>query len=340
MSNNLKTLKDVAKITTGTLIFGASFLLASCYNVQTINTLHSQPSAYYEPKKSETNIIKISASLKSDNTHTDAKEIFEHISDNLEEELNLSLEDRIKPKQHYIDEGYVVRGFGDKIPGGIALTIDDCGASMYALKLIEEDNKLRAEMGLPPNHVTFLPIAKYYNNENVVEIYKHALDQGHAFANHTYSHPLLRRASNERIIEEIISSQEIFNETFGYDLLPILRPPGGNWDGRVCEIAKDCGIEKIVMWNRSFADCATDPDGNPVDSSYCIRYIAGVKEGDNVLCHWRANSIGAMPYFLDLLRQRGLTSYTLADYFDIQWPSEKEQDTSYGAFPFNLLAIE
>jgi len=314
-----KIVKNIIVATGCTVLFLSSYLLSGCSTAQVNTSFNSGISEV--PK---TNLLYIENNQNLGNNvffippfltgGTASEETTKDISEMSNEEIDALIQDKIQSKQYYKDTGYVITGFGNKIPGGIALTVDDCGASKYALDMIEKDNEVRAEMGLPPNHITFLPIAEYYDNNKIIDVYQYALENGHLFANHTYKHPMLRKASNERIVSEIINSQEKFKEKFGFDMLPYMRPPGGNWDGRVCEIAKLCGIEHILMWNRSFADCATQADGTPVTASYCIKYISGVKEGDLVLCHWRQNSIDAMPYFLDLLRERGLTSYTLYDY--------------------------
>ena len=335
-----KSLKIIGTVIT---ILAASYILneIDTFTFQNISvkslSAFSLPNKYKENQKPTivTTRVSIQATPK-----LDLDKIIEDITKTLNDRSALSLEERIQPKEWYKKNELVIYNLRNSemgISGGLFITIDDCGASEYALNLVEEDNKVRAEMGLPPNHFTFFPITNYFDNENFVEIYKQAIEQGHSFGYHCINHRYsFTKLDAEGLEEEILHMKVRFNNILGIEPLPIIRPPNGAWDGAMYEYAKMAGIDYLIMWNRSAGDKRRYDDGSYYPTEYCIQNLVGLKEGDVVLMHWLPNSVGAMPNVLWQLREKRLTSYGLEVALGYDWPLPMETDISYGAFPFNL----
>lgn len=101
----------------------------------------------------------------------------------------------------------------------IYLTIDDT-PSQYTMDLLATLDRLNIK-------ATFFVVGAYVKQEPVY--FRAIVDQGHAIANHSYSHNAeLLRSSFKNCLTDFQRTEEIVNETLGYALpMPILRIPYG-----------------------------------------------------------------------------------------------------------------
>ena len=77
-------------------------------------------------------------------------------------------------------------------------------------------------------------------------IMERAFREGHTIANHTYSHPMLTKCSDDTIRNEIRRTQDLIGSCASSPSL--FRPPYGATNSRVNKVIQDEGYMK-VMWN-------------------------------------------------------------------------------------------
>jgi peptidoglycan/xylan/chitin deacetylase (PgdA/CDA1 family) len=124
------------------------------------------------------------------------------------------------------------------------------------------------------------------------EIVKHANDEGHLIAIHSYDHLALPRLTDEEILNnELCSTKNIITNLIGKS--PVyFRPPYGSINDKANNITKALGL-KTVLWSCRSADSSTEPaiilDGpliykyGPVDLYNNI--ISNTENGSIILCH-------------------------------------------------------
>ncbi|MBP2476778.1 peptidoglycan/xylan/chitin deacetylase (PgdA/CDA1 family) [Crossiella equi] len=186
-----------------------------------------------------------------------------------------------------------------------ALTVDD-GTSREAIGGYVE----LAERGL---HVTFCPNGQYRANwEPFAERIRKLEEKGVVqLCNHTYSHPNLLKLTDEEIGRELEKNEAWIQKTFGVTSRPWLRPPFGNRDPRVDQVAAKHGFTRLVLWNGSFGDSGKlEPD---VLYGEVVKWL---KPGSVILAH--ANHPTAVHEFgriQALITERGLQPVTLDELF-------------------------
>ncbi len=107
------------------------------------------------------------------------------------------------------------------------------------------------------------------------------VDEGHEVANHTYSHPDLRKLTDQEIRYELAKTDEIVQKITGQHCAPYFRPPYGARDKRVIEAAREAGYT-CVYWSLDTWDAFKR--GITADEIK-QRVISKVKPGDIVLMH-------------------------------------------------------
>jgi len=68
---------------------------------------------------------------------------------------------------------------------------------------------------------------------------------GHEIFNHTYSHPYLSKISDEQIIEELTKTATIITSLTGQTTKPYFRPPYGDRNQQVRDIAASIGYQSV-----------------------------------------------------------------------------------------------
>jgi peptidoglycan-N-acetylglucosamine deacetylase len=90
---------------------------------------------------------------------------------------------------------------------------------------------------------TFFMTGKWM--EKNPDLVKQIAAAGHEIHNHTYSHPHLTQISDAEIINELSKTEEIFHNLTGGTLKPYFRPPYGERNTHVLEIAAQQGYQSI-----------------------------------------------------------------------------------------------
>lgn len=80
------------------------------------------------------------------------------------------------------------------------------------------------------------------SNHNLV---KKIDKEGHKIYNHTDSHPYMTTISNEQIVEELEKTEKVLQVLIGKSSKPYFRPPYGNRDQRVLDVAFLAGYQSV-----------------------------------------------------------------------------------------------
>ncbi|MEP6481542.1 MAG: polysaccharide deacetylase family protein [Rhodoglobus sp.] len=130
-------------------------------------------------------------------------------------------------------------------------------------------------------------------------------------ANHTWSHPDLRKLSRDQIVDELMTNHEFISATYGVDARPYFRPPYGYHNGRVDEAAASVGYTVPVLWYGSLSDSTEISDADLMASAN-----AWLLPQHIVIGH--ANFPAVTRHFdeiVAIIRGRGLIPVTLDDVF-------------------------
>lgn len=150
----------------------------------------------------------------------------------------------------------------------IALTFDD-GPSQSTLRILEVLKQYGGK-------ATFCVVGSRLGSRT--DILKKVAEEGHEIASHTWSHKDLNKLSEEEVLEELKSVNQLVYETTG-KTVAFLRPPYGNAN----EIVKQAAIREnmaIVRW------CVDTRDWKTKDPEATYKAIVEeAKDGDIVLCH-------------------------------------------------------
>ena len=77
-------------------------------------------------------------------------------------------------------------------------------------------------------------------------------------ANHTWSHPDLRKLPTAAIKKEIDQNERWIEDTFGITARPWFRPPFGFRNARTDGAAAEIGYTRILMWNGTLGDATVE----------------------------------------------------------------------------------
>lgn len=181
----------------------------------------------------------------------------------------------------------------------IALTFDDGPYPYYTAQILAILQRYQV-------HATFFCIGK--NVQNYPLLVQQEYEAGHAIGNHTWDHADLTKLSRFGIQREIASASAVIQHTVGF-LPTLLRPPYGAITFSVrAQIVQSHLIP--VMWSVDTEDWQR-PGTNAIIRAALIR--AG--DGGIILMHDgggnRLQTVAALPYIIEGLRQRGYELVTV-----------------------------
>ena len=131
-------------------------------------------------------------------------------------------------------------------------------------------------------------------------------------ANHTQTHRNLTKLSAAYIKQELNRCEAFCLAKYGVSSKPYFRPPYGEIDARVIQVAASIGFTKPVLWYGSFAS------GSGVSSSTVLSMASKwIGNGRIVIDH--ANSTATANVFsqiLSIIRARKLKTVTLREAFE------------------------
>lgn len=145
--------------------------------------------------------------------------------------------------------------------------------------------------------------------ENYPEDVKAILADGHDLGNHSENHKNMSQISDEEKKEELMKVHEKVRELTGYEMF-LFRPPYGDYDNAVVNVAKECGYYAI-QWDVD----SLDWKDYGVDS--IIRTVTGHKHlgsGSIILCHNGAKfTAQALDTLIKNLKDQGYTFDPLSE---------------------------
>ncbi len=154
------------------------------------------------------------------------------------------------------------------------------------------------------------------------QVARQLVSENHELANHTYSHPDVRRISNDRLQAEMEKTQEIIYASTG--VRPqLFRPPGGYYSDSVVNAAKRSGF-LVVMWSwhqdtRDWSDPGVKKIVNKV--------LNNARNGDIVLFHDyggnRSQTVKALREILPVLQKRGYEFVTVSEMMRLYGKTKK-----------------
>jgi peptidoglycan/xylan/chitin deacetylase (PgdA/CDA1 family) len=197
-------------------------------------------------------------------------------------------------------------GVVSALPGegtSLALTIDDGTSSDVVAAFVA----FAADTGV---RLTFFPNGCYRSWEDNAAALQPLVDSGQvALGNHTWSHPDLTTLPDAQVAEEISRNRDFLGRVFGVHDSPFFRPPFGARDDRIDRIAADLGHPTIAMWNGTF-------DDSRVITAAELMAAARKWFAAQAIIVGHANHPTVTELYgdlVDLIRERGLRTVTLAD---------------------------
>lgn len=203
-----------------------------------------------------------------------------------------------------------------KLPGGtitslkghkplMALTVDD-GVSSTVVREYTNFAKLTGM------RLTFFVTASYPSWTQNAPLLRPLVESGQIqLGNHTWSHPDLNLQTDARIVDELNRAHQFMYNTYGVDARPFFRPPYGNHNARVDQIAASVGYSTPVMWDGSFSD------SSPVSAATLKTFANQYVQPERIVIG-HANLppiIDCFDYIRDLILTRKITPVTLNDLY-------------------------
>jgi peptidoglycan/xylan/chitin deacetylase (PgdA/CDA1 family) len=185
----------------------------------------------------------------------------------------------------------------------IAITIDDCDSDAVVLSILAILQRERV-------NATFFPIGT--QAAAAPATWQRVAAAGFPIANHTWSHPNLTRLSYAQVVSQISLADQRISAITGEPLLPVIRPPGGNWNQTVLKAAAATGKRAVVIWDTSFGDT-----GRGTVDQMIANGIRGTN-GSIVLMHANLSiSAEALPSVIASYRSRGFSFVTVGQLLGI-----------------------
>lgn len=178
----------------------------------------------------------------------------------------------------------------------VALTFDD-GPNYNTNKILDILNKYDVK-------ATFFVLgSRIKGNEYILNKMKNS---GMEIGNHTYSHLLLTKYSEDKIKEEIDSTSELIFDATGRRP-SLLRPSYGSFNKKI----KNASKMPIIIWDVDTLDWKYHNSKRITN-----RVVNKIKDGDIVLMHdIYSATANALESIIPLLKDRGYSFVTVSDLF-------------------------
>jgi peptidoglycan-N-acetylglucosamine deacetylase len=161
---------------------------------------------------------------------------------------------------------------------------------------------------------TFFQIGKYVRSHPT--LVREVIDRGHAFGNHTETHPALTFLPRRRIQEELDRCNDALGEATGKKTR-WMRPPYGFRGPQLHSAMRGLGDEmRVVMWSAANRDWKVQP------AETIIQRLHRIQGGDIVLLHDgdhrqdrgdRRHVVAALEYWLPRWKDAGIRFASLDD---------------------------
>lgn len=148
-------------------------------------------------------------------------------------------------------------------------------------------------------HVTFFMTGGWV--ESYPEDVKEILAAGHDLGNHSENHKNMSKLTDDEKTEELMAVHRKVKELTGYDMF-LFRPPYGDYDNSVINVAKDCGYYAI-QWDVDSLDWQNKGVNDIIKT---VTEHKNLGDGSIILCHNGAEyTAEALDMLLDKLEGQG-----------------------------------
>ena len=185
----------------------------------------------------------------------------------------------------------------------VALTFDDGPDAHYTPQILD----ILKKKGVP---ATFFVVGRQiqaYPNQ-----LKRMVNEGHAVANHTWSHPNLRQLTTSKMVQEINSTQHEMQRVIGRKP-DLFRPPYGFITKSDAMVLNDMGL-RVIMWS------VDTLDWSGASADFILERVhRDIRPGGIVLQHNIQNNVPgmldgtveALPQIIDELHEKGYQFVTV-----------------------------
>jgi peptidoglycan-N-acetylglucosamine deacetylase len=187
----------------------------------------------------------------------------------------------------------------------LALTVDD-GANSDVVRLYTE---FARDTGI---RLTYFVNGMYPSWTDHQALLRPLVDAGQIqLGNHTWSHPDLTTISPSAIAEQITRNDRFLTNTYGVDAKPFFRPPYGNHNADVRNVASDLGYTATTLWNGSLSDSTL------ITEDYLLQMADKYFTPQSIVIGHLNHAPVTHVYgqLVDLIRSRALRTVTLNDVF-------------------------
>ena len=174
-------------------------------------------------------------------------------------------------------------------------------------------------------HVTFFATGGWV--ESYPDDVKAVLAAGHDLGNHSENHKNMSKLSNEDKEEELMSVHRKVKDLTGYDMY-LFRPPYGDYDNDVINVAKDCGYYAI-QWDVDSLDWQNKGVDSIIET---VTKHKNLGNGSIILCHNGADyTAQALDTLITKLEEQGyeivpVSELIYKDGFHLNYEGRQIQD--------------
>lgn len=157
------------------------------------------------------------------------------------------------------------------------------------------------------------------------DLAKEILARGHSIENHSLTHSHMKDMTNSEVINEMITSTNIFKEITGYRPY-LFRPPFGEYDSRILKILAEHGYPYTVKWTIDSLDWAEELNGVKITEQYLIdRILSNASSNGIVLMHVGGyQTVNALPEIIEGLQKDGYKLIKVNDMLPVPSTSKDE----------------
>lgn len=176
----------------------------------------------------------------------------------------------------------------------VLLTFDDGPHPEYTLKLLNILDKHQVK-------ATFFVIGKMV--EKRPDLVRAIAERGHTLGNHSFTHRNLSRLSAKDIQQDLLMCHEaVETVTGGKVQMNVFRPPGGQYNKTVADVALSLGYT-MILWTDDPGDYA-----NPGDTVVETRTVDRLENGAVILLHdGSEDTLRVLDAILTRVKEDGLT---------------------------------
>lgn len=152
------------------------------------------------------------------------------------------------------------------------------------------------------------------------ETVREMLADGHAVGNHTVEHlnppEVLASVTPERLTEDVVGLEILFEEITGRKIDPYLRPPAGSWSERSLNLYRDLGYTTL-FWDLSYKN--RDPEQTPEAAEALELLQNQTRDGAILRLHTTHDTnLLILSEYIDWARAEGYTFARPADVFSAE----------------------